>query len=322
MRRRDLLALSGPLFAGLAGCLSPFDAEAGPESATRTGDPAASNESATQRRSPTTDATTDPGSSTTPSAADAAVSVETDALQPGVVTMTTPDSIGVRRDDGQFLFLDVAADGEVRPAHGDFTFRFAGTSYEPVAVEYPWRLWRAYGEENWEYSESGDGILLFQLPESARHARVTAAPDSTGTPLDSPETVEAVLTWPGGEWTPGESVHRRLVAPHPPVSVSFDVTEEIPTHESPTVTVTVRNDGDVPGRFVAGLNRSGPRVAHTPVERISFPVPAGETETWELTDYGAGAPSDSEQVGNGEPNMTYYLSWADGGLSRHVRYVE
>jgi hypothetical protein len=104
--------------------------------------------------------------------------------------------------------------------------------------------------------------------------------------------------------------------------VSFDVSEAIPSSESPTVTVIVRNEGDVPGRFVAGLPRSGPNVAHTPVERISVLVPAGATETLELTDHHAGIPYDSERVVDGDPDATYYLAWADDRARRDVRYTE
>jgi hypothetical protein len=300
MRRRDLLALTGSLAAGLAGCLSTFGAGTPTGSGTRTDD---------QSETTPSDQTTTESESTTTGAADASVSVRTDALQPGVVTMTTPDSIGVGRSSGQYLFLDVTASGDVLPDREDFSFQFAGTTHRPVPVDDSKRLWRAYGEENWQYDQSGEGFLLFRLPASVENATTDA--------------VEAALTRPGGEWTPDESVRRRLVTLHPPLSVSFEVSETPSVSEPPTVEVSVRNDGEVPGRFVAGVNRSGPRVAHRPVEHLSFLVPAGETKTWALADDSVDSRNyDDEKVGDGDPDMTYHLSWADDSLEREVRYVE
>lgn len=289
MRRRHLLALSGSLLAGSAGCLSASAPEA-PATQNATTDASATT---TETDAPTTTESVD-------------VSVALDALQPGLVTMTSPDSIGVRGDDRQYLLLDVSTpDDADPPARDSFAFAFDGTDHRPESVEEPWRFWRFEDAEAAFYdADSGEGVLLFELPASAER-----------------DDASLGLTWPGGEWRPGEAIRKRLLAPTPPLSVTLDVPGSIERAESPTVSVTVENDGDVPGRFVAGLNRSGPMVAYTPVERISLSVAPGESETWEHTDSLFGGDVPDERVGDDEPDMTYHLDWAGGDARRSVRYV-
>ncbi|WP_168216266.1 hypothetical protein [Halorussus halobius] len=294
MRRRRLLALSGSLLAGSAGCLSASAPEA---PATRD---ATTTEATTTAESATTDAST-----TTAEPAD--VSVSLDALQPAMVTMTSPDSIGVRDDDRQYLLVDVSTSGDGEPPDPEsFAVRFDGTDYGPESVDEPWRFWRFEdGGEAFYDPDSGEGLLLFELPASA--GSDDAAP---------------ALTWPGGEWRPDGTVRRRLLAPEPSLSVTVDAPESVEPHESPTVSVTVENAGDVPGRFVAGLNRTGPMVAYTPIERVSVAVAAGESETWEHADALSAGDDPDERVGDGESDMTYHLDWAGGDVHRGVRYAE
>lgn len=300
MRRRQVLALSGSLLAGAAGCLSASAPEA-----------SQTDESHTTTGSQTTDAdsTTDREDTTTTEYAD--VSVTLDALQPGLVTMTTPDSIGVSGRDARYLLVRVSTDGDgQRPAPESFSLAVGGADYRPESVDQPWRIWRFHDEDDPGYDRaSGEGLLLFEFP------------DDPGSDADS--SAGPVLTWPGGEWRPDESIRRRLARPEPPLSVSAEVPDSVEFGESPTVSVTVENRGDVPGRFVAGLNRTGPMVAYTPVERVSMLVPAGESETWEYTDNSIMAGDYSEdQRGDGKTDMSYVLNWADGSARRDVRYVE
>ncbi|NHN59932.1 MULTISPECIES: hypothetical protein [Halorussus] len=295
MRRRTLLALTGSSIAGLAGCLG----------GTRSDGTAGTTADATMGTTGGSGGTTERSGATT-TTANADVSVALDALQPGLVSMNSPDSIGVHPTDGQYLLLEVAAEGPAPPAADDFAFRLGETTRPPV-TEQQWRIWRFYGEKDWRYdADSGEGLLLFELPESAHDG----------------ESAAAALAWPGGEWRPDEALRRRLATPEPPLSVSVEIPEEVPVTDHPTVSVSVTNDGDVPGRFVAGLNRSGPMVAHTPVSQVSVLVPAGETETWELDDDSIMGGYQDERVGDGDPDMTYYLVWGDDRAEREVRYVQ
>ncbi|WP_435176126.1 hypothetical protein [Halorussus sp. AFM4] len=296
MRRRTLLALTGSSVAGLTGCLG----------GTRTGGTTDSTTDAATGTTADSTGTTD-RRTTDETTVNADVSIAVDALQPGLVTRGTPDSIGVHPTDGQYLLLDVTAEGPAPPSADDFAFQLGETARMPVTMEQSRRIWRFHGEKNWRYDgDSGEGLLLFELPES----------------VESGEPDEAALAWPGGEWRPDDELRRRLVSPEPSLSVSADLPDEVVASENPTISVSVTNDSDVPGRFVAGLNRAGPMVAHTPVSRISMLVPAGETKTWKLNDDSLmGGPSD-ENVGDGDPDMTYYLDWGDERVERNVRYVQ
>ncbi|WP_115864006.1 hypothetical protein [Halorussus litoreus] len=304
MRRRQLLALSGSLLAGSAGCLSASAPEAtDPESTDTT-----STESHRTTERSTTAETTSTETTSTVEYADLAV--ELDALQPGLVTMNTPDSIGVSGRDQRYLLVDVSTgEGGEAPARDEFAFEFDGATHRPEPMDEPWRVWRFYDDEDALYDRGSGGLLVFEFPEAEKG--------------DFDSVPEFPLTWPGGEWQPDETLRRRLSAPEPPLSVSLDVPETLATHESPTVSVTVENEGDLPGRFVAGLNRIGPRVAYAPVARVSMLVPAGESETWEFTDDSlmAGDYSD-ERIGDDESDMTYHLDWADGDVRKGIRYVE
>lgn len=308
MQRRTFLALSGSSIAGLAGCLSES-----PSSGT---DPATETEATATDRlttaSTTEDSTTESDdSSPTETTVNATVSVNTDALQPGLVTMNTPDSIGVKETAKQYLVLQISAEGTTLPTRDDFEFEFAGADFQPISSGPGRRIWRFYGEEGKLYdADSGQGFVLFELPE-------------TNNVADASDSSEIALMWPGGEWRPDESLRERLVTPSPPLSVSVDIPDAIRTDEQPTVTITVQNEGDVAGRFVAGLNRVGPYVAHRPVARISMLVPAGETETWELRDDSIMAGDYSEEdVNDGEPDIRYYLSWPNKSKDWSVRYID
>ncbi|WP_135853793.1 hypothetical protein [Halorussus salinus] len=296
MRRRALLALAGSSLAGAAGCLSGSS-----------GDPT-TDETTTDAANRTPDGTTETigtaTETTTETAAAASVSVDFDALQPGLVSMNTPDSIAVHPADGRYLLLDVSVESGPVPLRDEFSLRFAGRDHAPLSNDATDRVWRFYGSELRYRSETGEGLLVFELPESA-------ADDST-----------AVLTWPGGEWRPDAGVRRRLAAPEPSFSVSVEIPETIQVSESPTIRATVENQSDVPGRFVAGLNRSGPMVAYTPIERVSLLVPAGETRAWELTDDSIATDGIQRYVGDDDSDMTYHFVRADERVSRDVRYVQ
>ena len=279
MNRRRVLASIGAGVGGLAGCLG------GPGAESRAGSPA----------------TAPSGSTGTPRPDDVALSVSLDRLQPGVVTMTAPDSIGVRDADGkQYCYLRLEVSAGTAPARDDLAFRFDSEEYGPFEDDRH-RLWRAREEENDRYdAERGAAWLLFSLP-------------------DSGDASDAALTWADGEWRPGERLRRRLASPPPPLSLSWSVPETVPAGSEPTIDFEATNDGDLPARFVAGLNRIGPRVAYAPILALSRRIPPGETVAWEVTDsYDVGSPG-TEQAGDDEPDMTYSLDWTGETRKRDVR---
>lgn len=303
MRRRTFLrSLTGVPAAGLAGCLGS-DGDSDPAGGdTTTGGTPSNGGTPADDGSPTTEPATDPTS--TPTATPAgAVSVTVDALQPALVVRNTPDSIGVSGSEFQYLSLSVEA-ADPAPALDEFAFRLAG-EHEPLRPEDVtmglWRIERAGG--TLYGSGEGSGLVLFELPES------------TGDP-------DPALTWPGGEWRPGEGIHERLAMSDPPMSVEFEAPATIEPGDDPTLSITATNEGEVPGRFLAGLNRVGPNVAYTPVQRVSFPVPAGGSETRDLTDTSVSHRGGVDATGDGQTDMTYHLDWTGERVSRSIRYVE
>lgn len=115
-------------------------------------------------------------------------------------------------------------------------------------------------------------------------------------------------------------LQRRLDAPAPPLSISTSFPDEVTVGDAPEIGLRITNDGELPGRFVAGLNRSGPRVAHRPVARVSVAVPAGKTVTQQVADDEL-SPMQEEDVGNSEPDLTYYFHWENGVQERQVRLI-
>jgi len=183
------------------------------------------------------------------------VDVAAVAVQPGVVGPNTPDSIGVFDADGQHLLLTVTVTDGPTPDASAFRFRFDGEAHSPE--ELPNGLYR--GEWGVGYGD-GQGPLVFDLPEQ-------------GDPAD------ARLTWPGGAWTPPEAVRKRLADPLPSFDVSLDGPDAVTAEADPTISVTVRNAGETTGRVALALNRTGPRVAYAPVERIVAELAPGEKMT-------------------------------------------
>lgn len=240
-----------------------------------------------------------PTSTASSTNAPSAVSITLDALQPAVLYLAD-DAIYVREDSGQYLFLAAETSDDRPPPRDDFSFHFAGETFAPFD-DPPTEAYRLYDDHGYA-PEEGGGLLLFELPETGPAA-------------------DARLSWPGGEWRPDSSLLGRLEAPDPSFSLSATFPATVSVGEAPTVSLTVTNEGDLPGRFVAGLNRSGPRIAYLPVEHVSVLVPAGQTVTHEVTDDEL-EPMDSADAGDGEPDLTYHLDRVDGDLTRKVRLVE
>lgn len=236
MERRRLLALVGTLAVG-SGCTgTESDSEPG-LTVTPMPVPGSTDESA------------DWPDSEQP----ADIDVDAAVVQPGVVTPTTPDSIGVADDAGQYLVVTVDGEGPDRSA---VEFRFSGGSYLPA--EFDGGLYRD-GNLGVEYDD-GSGPLVFALPETG-------------------DGSEAELAWDGGSWAPAPATLERLEDPLPPLSVELDGTDRAGEDDDPEIAVSVSNEGTGDGRYVFALNRFGPSTASVPVARISVELAAGESTT-------------------------------------------
>lgn len=292
MKRRDVIALCVPALASVAGCISSgSDGDGG---STPSSDPSTSTED------PPDDSPTPSDPTTSPDREGNAVSVGVHALQPGVVALFNPDSASVDSRGGQYLFLDVEVVAGDAPAREDFAFQFDGESHAPI--DDVRELYHKLTSMDPYEQPTGEGWLAFELPETG-------------------DASDAKLTWGNGEWWPDETYRARLSNPLPELSVSSTIPETVKRGETPRITVTATNEGDRPTQFVAALNRQGGGVAHAPVDYASTPVPPGESITWE--------PDDSmprsvppEEIGDGEPDMTYDLKYANGGSEQAVRVVE
>lgn len=263
---------------------------------------------------PTTTPTDTPTATETQTPVPAELDVSVTSLAPAVVEMSSPDSITVGNAIGsQFLTLHVAVEYGDPPAADDLRVRFDGEAYPPLSTDLASadrRLWRAYRDRDGGYPGlRGDGWLVYELP-------------ATG------DASAAALTWPdGGEWpldgesATGDPLRTRLERQPPPLSMAFSAPKTATPESTPTVSFEVTNEGEVGGRFVAGLSRSGPRIAYTPVEAVSQPVAAGETATETVTDR-IRLEDPGEDVGDDEPDFTYHASWIGGTARRDVRLVE
>jgi hypothetical protein len=284
MQRRRFLAVCG---AGLlAGCLG----ESGDDTPDDTGKPGSSGGGP--------DDGTDPGTVGGPT-----LSVSVGKLQPALVAMSTPDSIGVYSGDRtQYLFLQLAVERGDPPARSELSFRFDGDEHDPLEADGPQDLWRLYdGEESRYDADSGEGWVCFPLP-------ATGAPEGAG------------LTWADNVWVPSPAVRDRLAAAAPPLSVEWAAPDTVEMGEAPTIEVSVTNEGDRAGRFVGALNRSGPRIAYIPVTAISRLIPAGATETWTL-ETGALDGQGGWTPDGGQTAATYHLHWPDRHRQRTVEVV-
>jgi hypothetical protein len=192
---------------------------------------------------------------------------------------------------------------EGRVDRGEFDLRVDGTAYGPDDDRRASRLWRVYQSDS-AFEPDAGGLLLFELPASG---------------FDS--TRDAAVTWPGGEHRLRVGLRERLHADAPAFSVSVDAPDVLVQGESPTFDVTVTNDGDVPARLVAGLNRYGPRVASTPAKRFSIRVDAGATARTTDTGDVSGYRVPDDDLGDGEDDLRYAWNGADHNATFPIEYV-
>jgi hypothetical protein len=294
MKRRTLLASVAGGVAAVAGCLSDSGTSDDPT------DTETPTDTPTDVHTPTpTDAPNDgtPTPTDTPGS-DSDVSVTDVRLQHGVVTPSSPDSIGVFSEDTQYLAASLTVDGSL--SREDITLEAGTETFAPTTEV---RLFRtAWGDAEWYTDERGSGVVLFEGVQRATD--------------DDPR-----LTWPGGEWSLGDAVASRLGQDAPEFTVEMKAPKTHDSTSPPPLHIDVTNESERTGRFLGALNRQGPRVAYTPVEVLSEVVPAGETTTLSVSDDWMGLPSE-ERIGDGDPDVTYSLDYLGGEASAEIRVVE
>lgn len=206
--------------------------------------------------------------------------------------MEGPDSIDVRDDGGQFLLLRIETTDGPPLEQSAFTLHVDGERHQPESYQYALYKNESYDAEY--TSESGDGWLVFSFREQV-----------------SAET--AALTWPDGEIALSDHVRTRLETPTPTFDVTFDTPETVAEGESPTLSISVRNEGDVAGNCVLALNRSGPDIVHIPVREILIDLDGGETATKQFD-------AKSPYSGSGDPeSVAYHLNVVgDISISRTI----
>lgn len=232
------------------------------------------------------------------------VSVESLQLQYGIVTPHSPDSIGIDNSETAYIVAAITTDSAV--TRSDFTLRTGERTYAPTIPDNFYRT--DWGDEDWYRKNRTDGLLLFEIDASA------ADPDQ-------PVAGLLQLAWPGGSVDLESSFIGRINESAPQLTVTVDVPDPYDGTEAPPLTITVANDAEIDRRFLGAVNRTGPRVAFTPVTTVSEMVPAGETVRLTIDDSWSGMPPE-ERIGDGDPDVTYYLHHGDTDTSADIRLVE
>lgn len=283
MRRRALLAsLAASALPLAAGC-------SGDGTGTPTDTP------------PRTDPSTPDERTTTPTETDATnhsaeVTIHDVAVQRGYVEREVADAIGVVDDDRQFVWVHASViAGAFAP--DAFAFDTALEEYSPVTDARPYRF---EPDDESEYTlQSGRGWLLFELPTDVETPQQRDAPGM-------------YVRWPNGEHRIDSVVAERVATQLPSYAVTIEK-RYAQTPDEP-IAVAVTNESDVGGRFVGALNRQGPMVAVTPVQRLAVDVPAGETRTVPIADDWSDRTPRGTRTDDG-PAVEYDLNWAGGSSS-------
>jgi hypothetical protein len=205
--------------------------------------------------------------------------------------------------DTQYLFLDVTVTSGPRPPISEFTFAFDGETYTPKTEwEHPplhrgEESSRTYpdttGQERYQSDGETDGWLAFQLAEEG-------------------DASDATLSWPGGEWTPDESVRTRLANPVPSFTIEeWSVPETVSPDTDPEFGFTVRNEGSHVGQFWGAINGDGFTTDRL-VTLVSRRISSGESKSWVVTGRTYQMGTADHQV----ENVNYSLLWSGENRSQ------
>lgn len=294
MRRREFIGIAGGAVVGVAGCTGRPPPGTGGTTPT---------DESTGTDGPTTDTdeqptdTDDQSTATDEPASDVDVTVESAHLQYGVVTPTSPDSIGVSNPETAYLLTSVSVDGAL--ARDEFSLETGTDSVAPTRLD---RLYRtSWGNDQWYERNQSEGLVLFESPPSAPNGSHR-------------------LTWPGGDYPLEDSFGPRLEA-RPQLSAALELPSSHEGASAPPITVEVTNESETARRFLGALNRVGPRVAYTPVARVSELVASDSSTTITVPDTWSGRPPE-DRVGDDDPDVTYHLNFAGGEDAAEIRLLE
>lgn len=273
MRRRAFLASTSALLGtGLAGC-SALSSDSDPVRTTR----------GTTSRQPTTEQ-------------QVLLDVSTQRLQPAIVSRSDsgPTVVG---DGQQYLFYRVAVTDGEPPARLDFAFRLGGRTHSPgVSTADP--LWVGLDENDRYSADTGEGWLVFELPDAwnAKHA---------------------ALGLGSREWPVDDGIRERLAAAPPSLDVAWETISEV-TPGNTVHEFDVTNESDQDTRFVGVMTASG-LDADEPLAVFNRQLPAGSGDSFDASV--PGLPADSPAVGDGDSDVTYQLRWTGGTLEQDARFV-
>jgi hypothetical protein len=288
MRRRSFLAALATGTTALAGCTEQVIGDGdGPETPDDPQTPAPNGDD---------EKTPDPTLGT-----DVSLSVEHATVQPEVVALDSPDSIGTFGDrSNQFLIARIEVD-DGKLTRQDLRLSAGDASYQPI--EQIGNHQRALWQSGEFYFESDDtaGAVVFEVPK----------------PLTGADSDGVTLSWPGGSQALGKNIRTRLARKPTSFAVSVEASAEASMDSPAELSVTVENTGDVPGTFVGALNRIGPLIAYAPIESIGLTIPAGEQESWDHT-----FTPDRDKVEDGQGSFEFRVKWRDGSETRTVEIVE
>lgn len=211
----------------------------------------------------------------------------------------------------QYLFLNLRVSSEYTPHIRYFELMFERGPHTPLGPENTGLRWA--NDPNLESTYNTEegrktGWVVFELP-------ATGSAPLVGLSYDEGEETF---------WEASAELRERLSNPFPPLSVEgWEVEESMPVHESPKFTFSVRNKGELAGRFSAAINAQVLGEARPDV-LISRRIPSGETREFTIEGRAIDPPPDAvaDRIGDGEPDVEYELLWTGESQSRHVRLVE
>lgn len=225
------------------------------------------------------------------------VDVSFGAVQPSIVELVT-DRLNVPANDSQYLYVQVRTDGEDNPMPKSFKLYFNNNEYNSMNHK---SLYRARLETPYD-SSTGHGWLLYEIPVSG-------------------ESTNTYLKFQDHRWEPSDSIRDQLASYPTDLSVRMSVPKTTPEKENPTISITVDNEDDRPGRFVAGLSRSGPSIASKPVVRISKRISASGQANISITDDTGMDSVSPKDLDDGEQDIRYYLNWDSGSEESAIHLV-
>lgn len=205
--------------------------------------------------------------------------------------------------------MDVTVASE-RPPAGDLVFRFDGEAFTPK-TEWDWPpLHRGEdssgeypdttGEDRYGSVDGRDGWVVFELPEQG-------------------DASQAVLTWPGGEWTPAETVRSRLANPLPDFALEkWNAPETISDDTKLEFEIAVRNDGTQPGQFWGAIDKDEFTTDRV-VTLVTRRIPPGETESWRVSGGNFNLPP--EELIDEDERINYTLLWEGENRSDSTRII-